>query len=128
MPKGIAAEQSSATSNDTTNVQQPTAEAEKSAQEQPVVSPETTIEPLGQPTEVAPAENDANKSTSIPKEFETPDVDKAVDEAKRSKHYRRGKPTEDLGNVSSKDLAAKEKEVDQLQKNKPKRLPNKQLN
>ena len=54
MPK-IAAEQSSATSNDTTNVQQPTAEAEKSAQEQPVVSPETTIEPLGQPTEVAPA-------------------------------------------------------------------------
>ena len=38
------------------------------------------------------------------------------------------KPTEDLGNVSSKDLAAKEKEVDQLQKNKPKRLPNKQLN
>ena len=87
----IAAEQSSATSNDTTNVQQPTAEAEKSAQEQPVVSPETTIEPLGQPTEVAPAENDANKSTSIPKEFETPDVDKAVDEAKRSKHYRRGK-------------------------------------
>ena len=82
VPK-VAAEQSSATSNDTTNVQQPTAEAEKSAQEQPVVSPETTIEPLGQPTEVAPAENDANKSTSIPKEFETPDVDKAVDEAKK---------------------------------------------
>ena len=42
---------------------------------------------------------------------------------KRSKHYRRGKPTEDLGNVSSKDLAAKEKEVDQLQKNKPKDCP-----
>lgn len=64
-------------------MQQPTAEAEKSAQEQPVVSPETTNEPLGQPTEVAPAENEANKSTSIPKEFETPDVDKAVDEAKK---------------------------------------------
>ncbi|EJU93982.1 KxYKxGKxW signal domain protein, partial [Enterococcus faecalis 599] len=52
------AEQSSATSNDTTNVQQPTVGAEKSAQEQPVVSPETTNEPLGQPTEVAPAENE----------------------------------------------------------------------
>ncbi|MGC3621290.1 KxYKxGKxW signal peptide domain-containing protein, partial [Enterococcus faecalis] len=47
------AEQSSATPNDTTNVQQPTVGAEKSAQEQPVVSPETTNEPLGQPTEVA---------------------------------------------------------------------------
>ncbi|WP_322900063.1 KxYKxGKxW signal peptide domain-containing protein, partial [Enterococcus faecalis] len=35
-------EQSSVTPNDTTNVQQPTAGAEKSAQEQPVVSPETT--------------------------------------------------------------------------------------
>ena len=77
------AEQSSATPNDTTNVQQPTVGAEKSAQEQPVVSPETTNEPLGQPTEVAPAENEANKSTTIPKEFETPDVDKAVDEAKK---------------------------------------------
>ena len=77
------AEQSSATPNDTTNVQQPTVGPEKSAaQEQPVVSPEATNEPLGQPTEVAPTENDANKST-IPKEFETPDVDKAVDEAKK---------------------------------------------
>ena len=76
-------EQSSATPNDTTNAQQPTVGAEKSAQEQPVVSPETTNEPLGQPTEVAPAENEANKSTTIPKEFETPDVDKAVDEAKK---------------------------------------------
>lgn len=82
-PENKGTEQSSATPNDTTNVQQPTAEAEKSAQEQPVVSPETTNEPLGQPTEVAPAENEANKSTSIPKEFETPDVDKAVDEAKK---------------------------------------------
>ena len=78
------AEQSSATPNDTTNVQQPTVGPEKSAaQEQPVVSPEATNEPLGQPTEVAPTENDANKSTTIPKEFETPDVDKAVDEAKK---------------------------------------------
>ncbi|MET2183306.1 KxYKxGKxW signal peptide domain-containing protein, partial [Enterococcus faecalis] len=50
------AEQSSATPNDTTNVQQPTVGDEKSSQEQPVVSPETTNEPLGQPTEVAPAE------------------------------------------------------------------------
>ncbi|MDQ6124573.1 KxYKxGKxW signal peptide domain-containing protein, partial [Enterococcus faecalis] len=54
VPKGIAAEQSSATPNDTTNVQQSTVGAEKSVQEQPVVSPETTNEPLGQPTEVAP--------------------------------------------------------------------------
>ncbi|WP_258143584.1 KxYKxGKxW signal peptide domain-containing protein, partial [Enterococcus faecalis] len=63
-PENKGTEQSSATPNDTTNVQQPTAEAEKSAQEQPVVSTETTNEPLGQPTEVAPAENEANKSTS----------------------------------------------------------------
>ena len=82
-PENKGTEQSSATPNDTTNAQQPTVGAEKSAQEQPVVSPETTNEPLGQPTEVAPAENEANKSTSIPKEFETPDVDKAVDEAKK---------------------------------------------
>ncbi|HCY8955736.1 TPA: KxYKxGKxW signal peptide domain-containing protein, partial [Enterococcus faecalis] len=79
-PENKGTEQSSATPNDTTNVQQPTVGAENSAQEQPVVSPETTNEPLGQPTEVAPAENEANKSTSITKEFETPDVDKAVDE------------------------------------------------
>ncbi|MGT9536892.1 GbpC/Spa domain-containing protein, partial [Enterococcus faecalis] len=117
-------EQSSATPNDTTNVQQPTAEAEKSAaQEQPVVSPETNNEPLGQPTEVAPAENKANKSTSIPKEFETPDVDKAVDEAKKDPNITVvEKPAEDLGNVSSKDLAAKEKEVDQLQKEQAKKI------
>ncbi|MFB8482720.1 GbpC/Spa domain-containing protein, partial [Enterococcus faecalis] len=117
------AEQSSATPNDTTNVQQPTVGAEKSAQEQPVVSPETTNEPLGQPTEVAPAENEANKSTSIPKEFETPDVDKAVDEAKKDPNITVvEKPAEDLGNVSSKDLAAKEKEVDQLQKEQAKKI------
>lgn len=117
------AEQSSATPNDITNVQQPTVGAEKSAQEQPVVSPETTNEPLGQPTEVAPAENEANKSTSIPKEFETPDVDKAVDEAKKDPNITVvEKPAEDLGNVSSKDLAAKEKEVDQLQKEQAKKI------
>ncbi|HAP3438732.1 TPA: aggregation substance, partial [Enterococcus faecalis] len=117
------AEQSSATPNDTTNVQQPTVGAEKSAQEQPVVSPETTNEPLGQPTEVAPAENEANKSTSIPKEFETPDVDKAVDEAKKDPNITVvEKLAEDLGNVSSKDLAAKEKEVDQLQKEQAKKI------
>ncbi|UNM73985.1 LPXTG-anchored aggregation substance [Enterococcus faecalis] len=117
------AEQSSATPNDTTNVQQPTVGVEKSAQEQPVVSPETTNEPLGQPTEVAPAENEANKSTSIPKEFETPDVDKAVDEAKKDPNITVvEKPAEDLGNVSSKDLAAKEKEVDQLQKEQAKKI------
>ncbi|WP_429864487.1 LPXTG-anchored aggregation substance [Enterococcus faecalis] len=122
-PKKIATEQSSATPNDTTNVQQPTVGAEKSAQEQPVVSPETTNEPLGQPTEVAPAENEANKSTSIPKEFETPDVDKAVDEAKKDPNITVvEKPAEDLGNVSSKDLAAKEKEVDQLQKEQAKKI------
>ena len=56
-PENKGTEQSSATPNDTTNAQQPTVGAEKSAQEQPVVSPETTNEPLGQPTEVAPAEN-----------------------------------------------------------------------
>ncbi|WP_416135482.1 GbpC/Spa domain-containing protein, partial [Enterococcus faecalis] len=117
------AEQSSATPNDTTNVQQPTVGAENSAQEQPVVSPETTNEPLGQPTEVAPAENEANKSTSITKEFETPDVDKAVDEAKKDPNITVvEKPAEDLGNVSSKDLAAKEKEVDQLQKEQAKKI------
>ncbi|MCP9745023.1 KxYKxGKxW signal peptide domain-containing protein, partial [Enterococcus faecalis] len=122
-PENKGTEQSSATPNDTTNVQQPTAEAEKSAQEQPVVSPETTNEPLGQPTEVAPAENEANKSTSIPKEFETPDVDKAVDEAKKDPNITVvEKPAEDLGNVSSKDLAAKEKEVDQLQKEQAKKI------
>ncbi|HDT7324803.1 TPA: KxYKxGKxW signal peptide domain-containing protein, partial [Enterococcus faecalis] len=118
------AEQSSATPNDTTNVQQPTVGAEKSAaQEQPVVSPEATNEPLGQPTEVAPTENDANKSTTIPKEFETPDVDKAVDEAKKDPNITVvEKPVEDLGNVSSKDLATKEKEVDQLQKEQAKKI------
>ncbi|EPM8031234.1 GbpC/Spa domain-containing protein, partial [Enterococcus faecalis] len=118
------AEQSSATPNDTTNVQQPTVGPEKSAaQEQPVVSPEATNEPLGQPTEVAPTENDANKSTIIPKEFETPDVDKAVDEAKKDPNITVvEKPAEDLGNVSSKDLAAKEKEVDKLQKEQAKKI------
>ncbi|HAP4258865.1 TPA: KxYKxGKxW signal peptide domain-containing protein, partial [Enterococcus faecalis] len=118
------AEQSSATPNDTTNVQQPTVGPEKSAaQEQPVVSPEATNEPLGQPTEVAPTENDANKSTTIPKEFETPDVDKAVDEAKKDPNITVvEKPVEDLGNVSSKDLATKEKEVDQLQKEQAKKI------
>lgn len=122
-PENKGTEQSSATPNDTTNVQQPTAEAKKSAQEQPVVSPETNNEPLGQPTEVAPAENEANKSTSIPKEFETPDVDKAVDEAKKDPNITVvEKPAEDLGNVSSKDLAAKEKEVDQLQKEQAKKI------
>ncbi|PQD62979.1 LPXTG-anchored aggregation substance [Enterococcus faecalis] len=122
-PENKGTEQSSATPNDTTNAQQPTAEAEKSAQEQPVVSPETTNEPLGQPTEVAPAENEANKSTSITKEFETPDVDKAVDEAKKDPNITVvEKPAEDLGNVSSKDLAAKEKEVDQLQKEQAKKI------
>ncbi|MGT9669589.1 aggregation substance, partial [Enterococcus faecalis] len=106
-PENKGTEQSSATPNDTINAQQPTAEAEKSAQEQPVVSPETANEPLGQPTEVAPAENEANKSTIIPKEFETPDVDKAVDEAKKDPNITVvEKPAEDLGNVSSKDLAA----------------------
>ena len=50
-----------------------------------------------------------NKSTSIPKEFETPDVDKAVDEVKDPNITVVEKPAEDLGNVSSKDLAAKEK-------------------
>ncbi|EFM70825.1 LPXTG-anchored aggregation substance [Enterococcus faecalis] len=122
-PENKGTEQSSATPNDTTNAQQSTAEAEKSAQEQPVVSPETTNEPLGQPTEVAPAENEANKSTSITKEFETPDVDKAVDEAKKDPNITVvEKPAEDLGNVSSKDLAAKEKEVDQLQKEQAKKI------
>ncbi|MEM5041101.1 GbpC/Spa domain-containing protein, partial [Enterococcus faecalis] len=76
-----------------------------------------------QPTEVAPAENEANKSTSIPKEFETPDVDKAVDEAKKDPNITVVEKTaEDLGNVSSKDLAAKEKEVDQLQKEQAKKI------
>ncbi|EGS7940141.1 LPXTG-anchored aggregation substance [Enterococcus faecalis] len=122
-PENKGTEQSSATPNDTTNVQQPTVGAENSAQEQPVVSPETTNEPLGQPTEVAPAENEANKSTSITKEFETPDVDKAVDEAKKDPNITVvEKPAEDLGNVSSKDLAAKEKEVDQLQKEQAKKI------
>ncbi|EQA3579219.1 LPXTG-anchored aggregation substance [Enterococcus faecalis] len=122
-PENKGTEQSSATPNDTTNAQQSTAEAEKSAQEQPVVSPETTNEPLGQPTEVAPAENEANKSTSITKEFETPDVDKTVDEAKKDPNITVvEKPAEDLGNVSSKDLAAKEKEVDQLQKEQAKKI------
>ncbi|EHM3077792.1 LPXTG-anchored aggregation substance [Enterococcus faecalis] len=122
-PENKGTEQSSATPNDTTNVQQPTVGAENSAQEQPVVSPETTNEPLGQPTEVAPAENEANKSTSITKEFETPDVDKAVDEAKKDPNITVvEKPVEDLGNVSSKDLAAKEKEVDQLQKEQAKKI------
>ncbi|WP_430394375.1 LPXTG-anchored aggregation substance PrgB/Asc10 [Enterococcus faecalis] len=122
-PENKGTEQSSATPNDTTNVQQPTVGAENSAQEQTVVSPETTNEPLGQPTEVAPAENEANKSTSIPKEFETPDVDKAVDEAKKDPNITVvEKPAEDLGNVSSKDLAAKEKEVDQLQKEQAKKI------
>ncbi|MFG5513670.1 GbpC/Spa domain-containing protein, partial [Enterococcus faecalis] len=109
-------EQSSATPNDTTNVQQPEAE-------QPVVSPETTNEPLGQPTEVAPVEHGANKATTIPKEFETPDVDKAVEEAKKDPNITVvEKPVENLGNVSSKDLAAKEKEVDQLQKEQAKKI------
>ncbi|MET1924414.1 hypothetical protein, partial [Enterococcus faecalis] len=73
--------------------------------------------------EVAPAENEANKSTSIPKEFETPDVDKAVDEAKKDPNITVVEKTaEDLGNVSSKDLAAKEKEVDQLQKEQAKKI------
>ncbi|HBD0929841.1 TPA: KxYKxGKxW signal peptide domain-containing protein, partial [Enterococcus faecalis] len=122
-PENKGTEQSSATPNDTTNVQQPTVGAENSAQEQPVVSPEATNEPLGQPTEVAPAENEANKSTSIPKEFETPDVDKAVDEAKKDPNITVvEKPAEDLGNVSSKDLAAKEKEVEQLQKEQAKKI------
>ncbi|WP_416336749.1 LPXTG-anchored aggregation substance [Enterococcus faecalis] len=122
-PENKGTEQSSATPNDTTNAQQPTVGAEKSAQEQPVVSPETTNEPLGQPTEVAPAENEVNKSTSIPKEFETPDVDKAVDEVKKDPNITVvEKPAEDLGNVSSKDLAAKEKEVDQLQKEQAKKI------
>lgn len=99
------AEQDPAMSNEPTNVQPL------------VVSPETTNEPLGQPTEVAPAENEANKSTSIPKEFGTPDVDQAVDEAKKEPNITVvEKPAEDLGTVSSKALAAKEKEVDQLQK------------
>ena len=122
-PENKGTEQSSATPNDTTNAQQPTVGAEKSAQEQPVVSPETANEPLGQPTEVAPAENEANKSTIIPKEFETPDVDKAVDEAKKDPNITVvEKPAEDLGNVSSKDLAAKEKEVDKLQKEQAKKI------
>jgi hypothetical protein len=77
-------EQSSAIPNDTTNVQQPEVE-------QPVVSPETTNEPLGQPTEVAPAENDANKSTTIPKEFETPYlfyiIKKNICQNERRKNY-----------------------------------------
>ena len=89
------AEQSSSTpndtTNDTTNMQQPTVGAEKSAQEQPVVSPEITNEPLGQPTEVAPAENDANKSTTIPKEFETPYlfyiIKKNICQNERRKNY-----------------------------------------
>ncbi|HBI1717975.1 TPA: LPXTG-anchored aggregation substance [Enterococcus faecalis] len=99
------AEQDPAMSNEPTNVQPL------------VVSPETTNEPLGQPTEVAPAENEANKSTTIPKEFGTPDVDQAVDEAKKEPNITVvEKPAEDLGTVSSKALAAKEKEVDQLQK------------
>ncbi|MFB5348635.1 LPXTG-anchored aggregation substance [Enterococcus faecalis] len=85
--------------------------------EQPVVSPETTNEPLGKPTEIALAENEGNKSTSISKEFDTPDVDKAVDDAKKDPNITIiEKPAEDLGNVSSKDLAEKEKEVAQLQK------------
>ncbi|EKB7626351.1 aggregation substance, partial [Enterococcus faecalis] len=61
--------------------------------------------------------------TSITKEFETPDVDKAVDEAKKDPNITVvEKPAEDLGNVSSKDLAAKEKEVDQLQKEQAKKI------
>ncbi|MGC3071947.1 hypothetical protein, partial [Enterococcus faecalis] len=72
---------------------------------------------LGQPTEVAPAENEANKSTTIPKELGTPDVDQAVDDAKKEPNITVvEKPAEDLGTVSSKSLAAKVKEVDQLQK------------
>ncbi|EHB5081920.1 TPA: LPXTG-anchored aggregation substance [Enterococcus faecalis] len=116
-------EQRSATPNDTTNMQQPAVGAEETTQEQPVVSPETTNEPLGQPTAVAPAENEANKATTIPKDFKTPDVDKAVDEAKKDPNITVvEKPAEDLGNVSSKDLAAKEKEVDQLQKEQAKKI------
>ncbi|MEW4403895.1 LPXTG-anchored aggregation substance [Enterococcus sp. AN402] len=105
------AEQGSATPNDTTNVQQP------------VVSPETTNEPLGQPTEVAPGENEANKATSISKEFETPDVDQAIDDAKKDPNITVvEKPAEDVGTVSSKELAAKEKEVAQLQKEQAKKI------
>ncbi|MFQ8440616.1 KxYKxGKxW signal peptide domain-containing protein, partial [Enterococcus faecalis] len=82
-PKGVTAEQSSAIPNDTTNTPQAVATSDESVKERPVVTTETPSEPLGQPTEVAPAENEANKSTTIPKEFETPDVDKSVDEAKK---------------------------------------------
>ena len=86
-PENKGTEQSSATPNDTTNAQQPTVGAEKSAQEQPVVSPETTNEPLGQPTEVAPAENEANKSTSILKNLKHQTLTKQLMKRKRSEHY-----------------------------------------
>ncbi|MEO2461411.1 KxYKxGKxW signal peptide domain-containing protein, partial [Enterococcus faecalis] len=59
VPKGIAAEHRSATLNDTTNVQQPKVDTEELAQEQPVVSPETINEPLGQSIEAVSTGNEA---------------------------------------------------------------------
>ncbi|MCV3164055.1 GbpC/Spa domain-containing protein, partial [Enterococcus faecalis] len=108
--------------------------SEVTTENTPVVENNTTVsdetigeaqpaEPIGKPTEIANPTASGNQATTIPKEFETPDVDKAVDEAKKDPNITVvEKPAEDLGNVSSKDLDAKEKEVDQLQKEQAKKI------
>ncbi|HCT6975663.1 TPA: aggregation substance, partial [Enterococcus faecalis] len=108
--------------------------SEVTTENTPVVENNTTVsdetigeaqpaEPIGKPTEIANPTASGNQATTIPKEFTTPELDQVVAEAQKDPNITIvEKPAEDLGNVSSKDLAAKEKEVDQLQKEQAKKI------
>ncbi|EOE00757.1 GbpC/Spa domain-containing protein, partial [Enterococcus faecalis] len=135
-PKTTVSEEA-AVQKDTTS--QPTkveevVSSEVTTENTPVVENNTTVsdetigeaqpaEPIGKPTEIANPTASGNQATTIPKEFTTPELDQVVAEAQKDPNITIvEKPAEDLGNVSSKDLDAKEKEVEQLQKEQAKKI------
>ncbi|MDK0504438.1 GbpC/Spa domain-containing protein, partial [Enterococcus faecalis] len=135
-PKTAVSEEAAVQKNTTS---QPTkveevVSSEVTTENTPVVENNTTVsdetigeaqpaEPIGKPTEIANPTASGNQATTIPKEFTTPELDQVVAEAQKDPNITIvEKPAEDLGNVSSKDLDAKEKEVEQLQKEQAKKI------
>ncbi|MDT2432232.1 LPXTG-anchored aggregation substance [Enterococcus avium] len=116
-PQTTSTENSVVTPNNITTDQAQAAPVQEVEQEQPVVSPTQGSEPIGTPTETAKADDVANKETTISKDFTTPDLDKAVNEAGKDPNITiKETEKQNLGKVESKDLAEKQKEVDELQK------------
>ncbi|WP_242384906.1 LPXTG-anchored aggregation substance [Enterococcus faecalis] len=105
------------TTENTSAVEKNTTVSEETPVEaQPVVKAEQASELLATPTEVAPTISEENKEATIKKDFSTPAVDQAVEEAKKDPNITVVETSkEDLGKISSGELAAKEKEVEAFQ-------------